>query len=794
MRLADLLDMSVLQKLAQANYRASGMPIGIIDAVDGAVLVGTGWQDICTIYHRANPVSADRCRESDDHIKRHASEDGPCEYTCKNGLRDIGVPIRAGGQHLATLFLGQFFYEGETPDREFFTAQARTFAFPERDYLAALDRVPVFSRARVSNILAYNVALAQFISDLAEGALRRNRAESEAEFLARFPEENPDPVLRLATDATVLYANKAARAILRDLDVEPGRAARPPLAELARRSLGERQRIQAEMPSGDRFFSTTVVAVGDEVNVYAHDITARVRAEEALRERDERLREAMQRLESLLENSPLAVVEWSSVDFRVSRWSHEAERIFGWSAEEIVGKRIDELNWVFPEDWPLVEQVMQDMLNGSRPRNVSKNRNLRKDGSIIHCEWYNSTVTDSSGTLASVLSLVLDVSERKRIEQELRDANRRKDEFLGMLSHELRNPLAPIRNSLYILDHAEPTGQQARRAKEVASRQVAHLTRLVDDLLDVTRIAREKVELRRTCIDVADLARRTGDDYRALMDEAGVLFVTEAPTEPVWVHGDETRLAQVIGNLLQNAAKFTPAGGRVTLSVVRAADRVEVRVRDTGAGIEPELVADIFQPFVQAKQSLARTEGGLGLGLALVKGLVELHGGTVEVASEGRDRGAEFTIRLPLPPMSWRPAADAAAAPEPQPVTRHRRVLVVDDSRDAAESLADLVRLLGHRPEVAFDGRSAIEKVRANPPDVVLCDIGLPGISGYEVAEAVRTDPRLERVRLIAVSGYAQPEDRQRSLDAGFEDHIAKPPDPARLERLLALADPSRTG
>jgi PAS domain S-box-containing protein len=782
-RLADLLDMSVLQKLAEANYRASGMPIGIIDADDGAVLVGTGWQDICTMYHRRNPISAERCRESDDYVRRHASETSPCEYTCKNGLRDIGVPIRVGGHQVATLFVGQFFYEDESPDRAFFVEQARALGFPESDYLAALDRVPVFSRASVENILAYNTALAQFIADLAEGALHRRRAESQAEFLARLPEENPDPELRLGPDGTVLYANPAARAALGALGVGRGRPAPPRIAEYARRALRERQRLRGEVSSGDRSFSMSFVAVGDdEVNVYAHDITARAVVEEALRERDARLRGAMQRLESLLENSPLGVIEWSSVDFRVARWSPGAERIFGWRADEVVGKRIDEMGWVHPDDLPIVEQVMKDMVSGRRPRNVGKNRNVRKDGSVIHCEWYNSTVTDAAGKL-SVLSLVLDVTKRTRIEHELREASRRKDEFLGMLSHELRNPLAPIRNSLYILDHAEPTGHQARRAKEVANRQVSHLTRVVDDLLDVTRIVRGKIELRWGDLDVADLARRTGDDYRTVMDEGGLEFVTEAPAEPIWVHGDETRLAQVIGNLLQNAAKFTPAGGAVTLSVVPTPGAVEVRVRDTGAGIEPGLTEEIFQPFVQAKQSLARTEGGLGLGLALVKGLVEMHGGTVAAASEGRGRGAQFTVRLPL--ASSARSARGPASPGSRRGSNQRRVLVVDDGRDAAESLADLVRMFGHEPEVAFDGRSALEKVRANPPDVVLCDLGLPGMSGYEFAAAVRADPRLAHVQLVAISGYAEPEDRQRSFAAGFEDHVAKPPDPAQVERLL---------
>jgi PAS domain S-box-containing protein len=787
-RLNDLLDISVLRTLAEANYKASGMPIGIIDAVDGAVLVGFGWQDVCTLYHRVHAISAERCRESDDHIKHHVAGSGPCEYTCRNGLRDIGVPIRVDSKHLATLFLGQFFYEGESPDRAFFRNQAQELGFEESAYLAAVERVPVFSRAVVENILAYNSALARVISELAEGALRRKRAEARAEFLARFPQENPDPVLRVASDLTLAYANDAARSALRDLGIEPGAVAPPAIAELARRALAERRRVQGDLSSDSRYFSLHLAAVGDEVNVYAHDITERVRADEALRQRDNELRGAMERLESLLENSPLAVIEWSSVDFRITRWSDEATRLFGWSAQETVGKRIDELDLVYPADWPLVEQVMTDMLSGRRPRNVNKNRNVRSDGTVVHCEWYNSTVSDSSGKLASVLSLVLDVTQRKRVEEELREANRAKDEFLGMLSHELRNPLAPIRNSLHILDHAEPAGQLARRAKVVANRQLTHLTRLVDDLLDVTRIVRGKTELRLTRVDLAQLARRTGEDYRALMHERGLDFVVETPGEPAWVDGDETRLAQVIGNLLQNAAKFTPQGGRVNLYLAVDGDTVEVRVNDTGLGIERDLLPRVFDPFVQAKQSLARTEGGLGLGLALVKGLVELHNGSVAVASGGLNLGAQFTVRIPALPSRCAPTERAAAeAPVMKPSSQ--RVLVVDDNRDAATSLAEFVEMLGHDVDVAFDGPSAVEAAMRKIPDVVLCDIGLPGMSGYDVARRLREDQRFDRVRLVAVTGYAEPEDRKRAFEAGFEDHVSKPPDLARVERLLVQAE-----
>jgi signal transduction histidine kinase len=253
------------------------------------------------------------------------------------------------------------------------------------------------------------------------------------------------------------------------------------------------------------------------------------------------------------------------------------------------------------------------------------------------------------------LLAIRDVTDRSRAEQavrevnaQLREADRRKDEFLGMLSHELRNHLAPIRNALFILDHAPPDGPQARRAREIANRQLAHMTRLVDDLLDVTRVARGKVELRRADLDVAALARRAADDHRALMQDRDLELDLHLPAEPVVVNGDETRLAQVLGNLLQNAAKFTPAGGRVALEVCAVDGRAELRVRDTGAGISPDVLPRIFEPFTQASQTLARSEGGLGLGLAMVRGLVALHGGEVRAASAGPGQGTEFTVTLPL--------------------------------------------------------------------------------------------------------------------------------------------------
>jgi len=363
----------------------------------------------------------------------------------------------------------------------------------------------------------------------------------------------------------------------------------------------------------------------------------------------------------------------------------------------------------------------------------------------------------------------------------LSEVDRRKDEFLGMLSHELRNPLAPIRTAIFLLSKIDPQSETAGRARLVIQRQTEQLTRLIDDLLDTTRIARGKIAIVCERIDVSDVVRRVAEDYRSMLIEQQLTFHLEAPAPAVWIDGDRTRLAQVIGNLLHNAVKFTPPGGEVVLAVRAFESTVEIAVRDTGSGVAPEWASRIFEPFVQAQRSLARTGDGLGLGLAVVKGVVQLHGGTVRVVSEGLHRGAAFVISLPLAP------ARQVERPVPPKIAMRvhpRRVLVIDDNRDAAESLAELAELFGHTAEVTYDATSGLEMVGKMCPDVVFCDIGLPGIDGYEFARRVRAivGPDLQ---LIAVSGYAQPNDVTRALEAGFNAHVAKPPDPAHIDRLL---------
>jgi CheY-like chemotaxis protein len=336
---------------------------------------------------------------------------------------------------------------------------------------------------------------------------------------------------------------------------------------------------------------------------------------------------------------------------------------------------------------------------------------------------------------------------------------------------------------VFILDRADPGSEQAARARSVINRQTEHLTKIVEDLLDVTRIAQGKISLQKTVIDLREVVERTADDFRLMFEDRRVRFRTVLGDTKLWAHADPTRVTQILGNLLTNARKFTRPGDEVTLSALAKNGILELRVKDTGAGIDPAILPHVFDAFVQGSRTLARSDGGLGLGLSLVKGVTELHGGNVAVESAGEGMGAEFTVRLPL--------VDAAASDErgtiPAPVTVPRRVLVVDDNPDAAESLADVVKMLGHTAEVAYDGPSAIQKVRTNPPDVVLCDIGLPGFSGYDVARTLRSDPSVaNRVRLIALTGYSQPEDIKNAAAAGFHRHVAKPCDLDELARLLS--------
>ena len=384
--------------------------------------------------------------------------------------------------------------------------------------------------------------------------------------------------------------------------------------------------------------------------------------------------------------------------------------------------------------------------------------------------------------------------------QSLREEARRKDEFIAVLAHELRNPLAPVRTGVEIIKRIDSLEPRQRRACEAIERQVAHMARLIDDLLDVSRIARGKLALQPGRCDLAAVAAQSASDYRESIEVLGLSLAVETHDAPLWVQGDPVRLAQMVGNLLSNAGRFTERGGHITVRISADEGRHKARVcvHDTGVGIAPQLLARLFDPFSQAGQDLARSKGGLGLGLALTRGLARLHGGDVEAASEGEGRGATFTVAIPLlaapdaepreaPPS--RGLADLASQDPPaaQVCTGAAlRVLIVEDNEDSARSLGDLLGLAGYEVMLAFDGESGCSVAQAQAPDVVISDLGLPGaIDGYALAGRLRASPALAGIRLIALSGYADAASRERSLRAGFDAHIAKPADLPLLEATI---------
>jgi signal transduction histidine kinase/ActR/RegA family two-component response regulator len=367
----------------------------------------------------------------------------------------------------------------------------------------------------------------------------------------------------------------------------------------------------------------------------------------------------------------------------------------------------------------------------------------------------------------------------------LERADRAKDELLSMLAHELRNPLGTISNALQVLRLKGEGDETWRRTIDAAERQVLHQAMLIDDMLEASRVTRGQVELQCEDLDLGELVRDTVEGQRESFKEAGLTLGLDLPDEPLLVRGDRLRLSQVLSNLLDNAAKFTAPGGRIEVRAARGASgkRVQVTVRDTGAGIEPEELPHVFEVFSQGDHSLDRSLGGLGVGLAVVRGLIEMHGGEVEARSEGPGKGSEFSFRLPLsaaPAAAEEPEAEmAAAAPSA------RRILVVEDNPDAAATMRDFLELSGHEVELAASGADGVETARQFHPEVVLCDIGLPGMSGFEVAAELRRDPATRSAKLIAVTGYGGEEDRRRSKEAGFDVHLTKPVDPAQLKALL---------
>jgi PAS domain S-box-containing protein len=504
------------------------------------------------------------------------------------------------------------------------------------------------------------------------------------------------------------------------------------------------------------------------------DVTDRKKAEQASHESEERFRR-------LFEADIIGV----GISDAAGAWleaNDELLRMVGYSREELGAGKVRWLDMTPARFLPLDEQGVAEARRRGSCTPYEKEY-IRKDGSPVPILIGYTRL--QSGGQERFLCFVLNLTPQKRVEAALKAADRRKDEFLAMLAHELRNPLAPIRNAAQALRSRGGADPDQHRAAATIERQVGHLARMVDDLLDVSRFTEGKIKVDRAPVELAAVVARAVETSRPLIDARRHDLKATLPAEPIAVEADATRLAQVVSNLLNNAAKFTEDGGQIELMVERLPGEAVVRVRDTGMGIPAELLPHVFDLFTQGDRSLARSEGGLGIGLTLVKSLVELHGGTVAASSDGLGKGSEFVVRLPTLAMAPTPADGAgrtdrrAAAP--------RRVLIVDDNVDAAEMLALLLQTEGHEVRTAHDGPAALRSAETFNPEVVFLDIGLPRMDGYEVARLLRRQERKPAL-LVALTGYGRDEDRRRAEEAGFDAHLVKPADPAALQGLLGGA------
>jgi PAS domain S-box-containing protein len=487
-----------------------------------------------------------------------------------------------------------------------------------------------------------------------------------------------------------------------------------------------------------------------------------------------------ERLAALVESSD-DIIASKTLDGVITSWNRGAERLLGYAAEEVIGRNVSML--MPPE---LVEDMPKILERISRGEKVDhyETKRRRKDGVIIDVSLTVSPIRDSSGRVVGASKIGRDITQQKLIEAERQEADRRKDEFLAMLAHELRNPLSAINGAAQLFGRLE-TEEELEWAKEVILRQVKLLARLIDDLLDASRISRGKIGLRKEVINLSPVVSSAVEAVRPLLEERRHELSVSLVSSGLRLEADPVRLEQILVNLLTNAAKYTDAGGRISLTARREGADIVIKVRDTGMGIAPELLPRVFDLFVQGDRAMARSEGGLGIGLTLVQKLAEMHGGSATAASEGPGQGSEFTVRLPAlqEPAVRKPSGRGTL---PRGARQGSRVLVVDDNHDNAGGLSRLLRLLGHDVQVAYDGKGALEAARAHRPEVVLLDIGLPGMDGYEVVKRLRAEECCKDSLIIAVTGYGQPEDLSRSKEAGFDHHLVKPVDYEALMSVFA--------
>ena len=508
----------------------------------------------------------------------------------------------------------------------------------------------------------------------------------------------------------------------------------------------------------------------------AIDVTERLQAEEEMRRTKERLELAQVA-------GRIGAFEW---DVRTDdvEWSATEEELFGLPSGTFNRRFEGWVAAVHPDDR---ERAVSECMEAVAKRSELKTefRIVRPDGDVRWISAQGRVYCDEAGEPVRMVGVNLDVTERKNSEAALREADRRKDEFLATLAHELRNPLAPIRNALQLIRHVGGDESIRRQASAMMERQIAQMVRLIDDLLDLSRITRNKLELRKEWVEFAVAVQSAVETARPMIDSFGHTFTVSLPSEPILLHADLTRLAQVFSNLLTNAAKYTDGGGGIALAAELEGNELVVRVSDDGVGIPSDMLPHVFDMFVQVDRSLEKSQGGLGIGLTLVKRLVELHGGRVEANSPGPGRGSEFIVRLPV--------LVSVVAENRRPSSCNgrgegkldARILIADDNEDSAESLAMLFQLRGADVRTVHDGLEAVETAESFQPDLVLLDIGMPKLNGYDAARRLRKQPWAGKATIVAMTGWGQPDDKRRAADAGFDHHLTKPIEPKLLDDVL---------
>jgi PAS domain S-box-containing protein len=491
-------------------------------------------------------------------------------------------------------------------------------------------------------------------------------------------------------------------------------------------------------------------------------------------------------LASIVESSSDAIVS-KSLDGIIRSWNAAAHLLFGYTAEQAVGKHI---SLIIPPDRADEENHIISRIRAGEPVDHFETVRLRSDGQPIHVSLTISPIRDEAGRIVGASKIARDITDRKQAEERiyglltaLKDTDRRKDEFLATLAHELRGPLAPLRNMLEIMKRADANGDLIQQARSTMERQLGQLARLVDDLIDVSRISRNKIELRKERAELASIIHQSVEACRPQAEFEDHQLTVTLPPQPIYLHADPVRLAQVFSNILNNACKYTEPGGKIWLTAERQGSEVAVKVKDTGLGIPPDKLNSVFEMFTQIDRTLERSQGGLGIGLTLVKRLVEMHDGTVTAHSEGPGKGSEFVVRLPI--LIEQPKHDTAR-PAVVTTTTPRRILVVDDNTDSASSLAMLLKMTGNETQTAHDGLKALEAAERFRPELVLLDIGLPKLNGFDVCRRIREQSWGKNMVMVALTGWGQDEDRRKSKEAGFDQHMVKPVDLDALQAMLA--------